>query len=114
MELETKASYPDPEIKSAFDEFLSVFEDFKEANDERLAQLEKRAADAVTEDKVGAHRPRAHRAEARARRTDAGLGAALARRRAQSRARPRHAREEGRLRPLRPQGRRRRLSTRSK
>ena len=52
MDLETKASYPDPDIKSAFDEFLSVFEDFKQANDDRLAQLEKRAADTVTDDKV--------------------------------------------------------------
>ena len=52
MDLETKATYADPEIKSAFDEFLSAFEDFKQANDERLAQIEKRSADVVTDDKV--------------------------------------------------------------
>ena len=50
MEYETKAS--DPAIRSAFDEFLNVFEDFKQANDERLRQLEKRSSDVVTEEKV--------------------------------------------------------------
>ena len=52
MELETKTLHTDPDIKSAFDEFLSLFEDFKRSNDERLAQLEKRGADTVTDDKV--------------------------------------------------------------
>ena len=33
MDLETKASYSDAEIKSAFDEFLSAFEAFKQSND---------------------------------------------------------------------------------
>jgi HK97 family phage major capsid protein len=49
MELETKAT---TEIKDAFDEFLRSFEAFKEANDERLKQLETRSADVVTEEKV--------------------------------------------------------------
>jgi len=51
MELESKA-LTGPDITSAFDEFLRAFEAFKSANDERLAQLEKRSADVVTEDKV--------------------------------------------------------------
>jgi HK97 family phage major capsid protein len=50
MEYETKAITP--EIRSAFDDFLSAFEQFKAANDERLAQLERRSADVVTADKV--------------------------------------------------------------
>ncbi len=49
-----------PEIKSyagdvgdAFDEFKGTFEQFRDANDERLAQIEKRmSADVVTTDKV--------------------------------------------------------------
>jgi HK97 family phage major capsid protein len=50
MEYETKATTP--EIKSAFDDFLAAFEQFKAANDERLGQLECRSADVVTADKV--------------------------------------------------------------
>jgi len=49
-----------PEIKSyagdvgdAFDEFKGTFEDFRNTNDERLAQIEKRmSADVITTDKV--------------------------------------------------------------
>ncbi|MBV8799273.1 MAG: phage major capsid protein [Alphaproteobacteria bacterium] len=56
MQLETKAletrDASSREIKEAFGEFLNAFESFKEANDERLAQIEKRSADAVTEEKV--------------------------------------------------------------
>jgi HK97 family phage major capsid protein len=51
MELESKAVAA-PEIKDAFDEFLTAFEAFKSANDERLAQLERRSCDVVTEEKV--------------------------------------------------------------
>ncbi|MBV9418769.1 MAG: phage major capsid protein [Alphaproteobacteria bacterium] len=50
MEYETKTATP--EIKSAFDDFLAAFAQFKEANDERLAQLERRSTDVVTEEKV--------------------------------------------------------------
>ncbi len=50
MDYETKAQTP--EIKDAFDDFLRAFEQFKDANDGRLAALEKRSADVVTEDKV--------------------------------------------------------------
>ena len=56
MELETKAletrDASSREIKEAFGDFLRAFESFKEANDERLAQIEKRSADVVTEEKV--------------------------------------------------------------
>lgn len=42
-----------PELGSAFEEFMNSFETFKEANDERLAQIETRmGADVVTEEKV--------------------------------------------------------------
>ena len=41
MELESKA-VTNPDIKDAFDEFLSAFEAFKSANDERLDKLEAR------------------------------------------------------------------------
>ncbi|MGL4488777.1 MAG: phage major capsid protein [Rhizobiaceae bacterium] len=48
---ETKAL--SAEVTGAFDEFMNAFEGFKEANDERLNQLEKRmAADVVTVEKV--------------------------------------------------------------
>ena len=40
------------EIKQAFDDFLREFDAFKQANDERLAQMEKRSSDVVTEEKV--------------------------------------------------------------
>jgi len=50
MNLETKAI--NPEIKDAFDDFLSAFDAFKQANDERLNELETRSADVVTEEKV--------------------------------------------------------------
>jgi HK97 family phage major capsid protein len=51
MELETKAAET-REIKEAFEDFLRAFESFKEANDERLTQVERRSTDAVTEEKV--------------------------------------------------------------
>ncbi|MGI9392671.1 MAG: phage major capsid protein, partial [Parvibaculales bacterium] len=42
-----------PEVRKAFDSFLSSFEQFKTANDERLAQIEKRqSADVITSEKV--------------------------------------------------------------
>jgi len=50
MELETKAVTP--EVKDAFDDFLRAFDSFKSANDERLAALERRSADVVTDEKV--------------------------------------------------------------
>jgi HK97 family phage major capsid protein len=54
MELESKAlgGAPEREIKDAFDDFMRAFDAFKQANDERLGELEKRAADGVTADKV--------------------------------------------------------------
>jgi HK97 family phage major capsid protein len=51
MELESKALVS-PDARDAFDDFLRAFEAFKSANDERLAQLETRSADVVTEEKV--------------------------------------------------------------
>ncbi|MEJ0027329.1 MAG: phage major capsid protein [Rhizomicrobium sp.] len=50
MNYETKAATP--EVKDAFDDFLQAFAQFKDANDERLAALERRSADVVTEEKV--------------------------------------------------------------
>lgn len=52
MQLETKDGANQREVKDAFDDFLRAFESFKSANDERLAQIEKRAADPLTEEKV--------------------------------------------------------------
>ncbi|MDE2182884.1 MAG: phage major capsid protein [Alphaproteobacteria bacterium] len=51
MELESKA-LASPDIKDAFEEFLRAFEAFKEANDNRLGELESHSADVVTEEKV--------------------------------------------------------------
>ncbi len=52
--LETKsASASDTDVNAAFGEFMRAFEAFKETNDDRLAQLERRsAADPVTTDKL--------------------------------------------------------------
>ncbi|HWA91814.1 MAG TPA: phage major capsid protein [Rhizomicrobium sp.] len=50
MELETKTY--DGAHAQAHDELMRVFEAFKEANDRRIAELEKRAADPLSEDKV--------------------------------------------------------------
>ena len=51
MELETKAGINDHghEIKTAFEDFLGGFEALKQANDERLKGLERRAADRAPE-----------------------------------------------------------------
>ena len=51
MDIETKASAQ--EVAEAFDDFMSAFEEFKAANDERLGQIETRVtADIVTTEKV--------------------------------------------------------------
>ena len=50
--LETKDASNSLEIKEAFDDFLRAFEAFKDSNDERLAQIERKNADVVTEEKV--------------------------------------------------------------
>ena len=52
MELETKDGAGDREIKTAFGDFLRAFEAFKESNDARLADIEKRGGDVVLEEKV--------------------------------------------------------------
>jgi len=50
--LETKSA-AGGDLAAAFDGFMRAFEDFKDANDERLGQLERRlSADVVTSDKV--------------------------------------------------------------
>ncbi|MFK8252234.1 phage major capsid protein [Ancylobacter terrae] len=48
---ETKSA-AGPEVAAAFEEFMTAFEAFKDANDQRLGELERRGADAVTIDKV--------------------------------------------------------------
>jgi HK97 family phage major capsid protein len=50
MELESKAM--GVEIKQAFDDFLRGFEAFKQENDERLKDIERRSADVLAEEKV--------------------------------------------------------------
>ena len=53
MSIETKAGNANSEIRGAMREFLSAFEQFKEANDERLDALEqKRQSDVVLEEKI--------------------------------------------------------------
>ena len=51
MELETK-TFDAPAANDAYAELMRVFETFKEANDRRLTELEKRSSDVVTEEKV--------------------------------------------------------------
>ena len=53
--LETKSttSASDTDVNAAFGEFMRAFEAFKETNDDRLSQLERRSsADPVTTDKL--------------------------------------------------------------
>lgn len=45
MSIETKAEAPNAEIRGAMREFLTAFEAFKDANDERLSALEAKGAD---------------------------------------------------------------------
>jgi HK97 family phage major capsid protein len=57
MELETKAleikdAAANREIKDAFGDFLRAFEEFKQANDARLGEIEKRGGDAIAGEKV--------------------------------------------------------------
>lgn len=56
MQLETKSFETKDantlEIKEAFDDFLRSFEAFKDANDERLREIERKYADVVTDEKV--------------------------------------------------------------
>ncbi|KFB10654.1 phage major capsid protein [Nitratireductor basaltis] len=47
---ETKSG--DSEIAGAFEDFMGAFEAFKETNDRRLKEIEKRSADPITEEKV--------------------------------------------------------------
>lgn len=74
---ETKSLRPDAhEVREAMDEFLGAFEAFKEANDERLAEIEKKlTADVVTEEKV----ERINRALDRQKKTVDELALSLAR-----------------------------------
>jgi len=51
MELETKTIDSAP-VRDAYGDFMRMFESFKESNDKRLADIEKRSADVVSEDKV--------------------------------------------------------------
>ena len=52
--LETKIAggLPDSEIAGAVSGMMHAFEAFKEANDQRLAEIEQRMADVVTANKV--------------------------------------------------------------
>lgn len=51
--LETKDVRVDPDVASAFSDFMGAFEAFRETNEERLVQIERRmAADVVTTDKL--------------------------------------------------------------
>ncbi|MEN6542007.1 phage major capsid protein [Parvibaculum sp.] len=64
------------EVRDAMDEFLSAFEDFKQANDERLDEIERKlSADVVTEEKVD----RINRALDRQKKTVDELALTLAR-----------------------------------
>ena len=94
------------EVRDAMDEFLSAFDDFKQANDERLDEIEKKlSADVVTEEKVD----RINRALDRQKKTVDELALTLARPEIGGEppraARPGAARAQARLRPLCPQGR---------
>lgn len=74
--IETKSGPAAHEVRDALDDFLGAFEDFKEANDERLGQIERKlSADVVTDDKV----ERINRALDRQKKTVDELALAFAR-----------------------------------
>jgi HK97 family phage major capsid protein len=50
--METKHQNPNGDVKAAMRDFLTAFESFKTANDERLAAIEKKKEDALLSDKV--------------------------------------------------------------
>ncbi|HSI42389.1 MAG TPA: phage major capsid protein [Xanthobacteraceae bacterium] len=50
--LETKSAENAPEVTAAFEQFMGAFEAFKDANDQRLGELERRGVDALTTEKV--------------------------------------------------------------
>ncbi len=53
MTKETKMAAPSGEVRNALADFLCTFEAFKEANDDRLAQIERKSAsDVITAEKV--------------------------------------------------------------
>lgn len=53
MSCETKMSAPNAQTRAALHDFLSAFERFKSANDQRLSEIEKRRnADVLLEEKV--------------------------------------------------------------
>ena len=53
MDMEVKALQPDGDVQGAMESFLTAFEHFKQANDERLTSLEKRGTDdVILRDKV--------------------------------------------------------------
>ena len=49
---ETKAAGDPSDIAEAFGDFMSTFEAFRESNDQRLAEIERRSTDALTVEKV--------------------------------------------------------------
>ncbi|MBZ8135511.1 phage major capsid protein [Afifella sp. IM 167] len=50
---EAKAAHGEGDVAAAFDDFMGAFEAFREANDERLAEIERKmSADALSEEKV--------------------------------------------------------------
>ena len=54
-----------PELAAAFDDFIHSFEQFKDANDDRLSQIERRtSADVITGRKGQSDRPRRRRKQA--------------------------------------------------
>ena len=74
--LENKSAPAAHEVREALDDFLGAFEDFKQANDERLAEIEQKlTADVVTEEKV----ERINRALDRQKKTVDDLALAFAR-----------------------------------
>jgi HK97 family phage major capsid protein len=73
---ETKSGPAAYEVRDALDGFLGAFEDFKQANDERLDEIERKlTADVLTEDKVD----RINRALDRQKKTVDDLALSLAR-----------------------------------
>ena len=53
LEIKATAGPADGDMRAMFAEFMGAFETFKQANDSRLAELERRGqADVLTEDKL--------------------------------------------------------------
>ncbi len=100
---ESKAGLASREAQSLHDELMQMFDAFRDSNDARIAELEKRgASDVISEDKVARINAAIDAAQRRIDELTLKAARPAARPRARRRAGPRSARAQGGVRRLRP------------